>query len=258
MAQESIGFQIGGINNQITDEFGADNDLEVTGGGRGWTARTTISGVVHSATGTTKLGAAEALYQQIADADLIEQTDLEDDRKADIEEQLDFEDMTEGEAAQCVAECVTSIRPFCECRCQGRNHGAATGAVAPTLLGEKPCKCGCGQTTNRLFVPGHDARYHGLMKLREWWDRSDHDGPFNEEQARKEKAAAMRKAARERRATKRAEVAAKAEAVAKTIQPKRKSATVKDLSKVMANNRKQRAESPRVSIDNVHNDDLPF
>jgi hypothetical protein len=240
MTRESIDYQISGINNQITDDFGTDNDLRVTGGGRGWTATTTFRGEQVSATATSKLAAAEALYDRFTAGDFTE-ADADNDPLSD---DLDFEGMTEGEAAQCVAECVTSIRPFCECRCDGKNHGAMHGASAPTMLGPKPCKCGCGQTTNRTFVPGHDARYHGLVALREWAEANGQTG--TDEELRKAKAAAMRKAARERRAAKRAEVKVKAEAVAKAVQPKR-------TRRVRPTN-----QTPKAGIKVRVADDLPF
>lgn len=203
-ATESIAHQLGGINNQITDDFGADNDLEVTGGGRGWTATTTINGKVLSAKGTSKVDAASALYDEAKRLHLLS-LDLTD------------EDMTEGEFEQCVAECVGSIRPYCECKCDGRNHGAMHGAAAPVLIGKKECACGCGQTTQRRFVPGHDARYHARIALAEWAKENGVTG--SEEELRKAKAAALRKAARERRAAKRAVAKARVEEVIPTIAP---------------------------------------
>lgn len=204
---ETVAYQLGGINNQITDDFGADNDLEVKGGGRGWTATTTRKGRVLTAKGTSKVAAAEALYEEAK-------------RVATLELDLTDEDMTEAEFENCVSECVGSPRLFCECKCGGRNHGLMGGVKREeiVLLGEKQCACGCGQTTNRTYVPGHDARHHGLLKLREWATANGQTG--TDEELRKAKAAAMRKAARERRAALRAEVKAKAEAVAKAVAPK--------------------------------------
>lgn len=234
-ATESIAHVLGGINNQITDEYGSDNDMEVTGGGRGWTATTTIDGTEVSAKGTSKVDAAEALLAEAKRLSLLN-LDLTD------------EDMTEAEFEQCVAECVGSIRPYCECKCGGQNHGAAHGAAAPTLIGKKECACGCGEITQRRFVPGHDARYHARIALREWAAENGVTG--SEEELRKAKAAALRKAARTRRAAKRAEVKAneakvakKAEEVAKTIQPKRPTA------KVLATRAKQAKQTA---------DQLPF
>lgn len=146
---ETVAYQIAGINNQITDDFGASNDLEVTGGGRGWTATTTIKGEVHSAKSTSKLGAAEALYAQI---------------KHGVADLLQPDDMSDAEFTRCVSECVTSRKPYCNCKCGGANHGAANGTTPLAVIGPKLCLCGCGGTTKRLFVPGHDARYHAAQK----------------------------------------------------------------------------------------------
>lgn len=33
-----------------------------------------------------------------------------------------------------------------------------------TTTAPKVCFCGCGGTTKSKFVPGHDARFHGLAK----------------------------------------------------------------------------------------------
>lgn len=215
MATETVEYTISGINNQITDEFGADNDLTVKGGGRGWTATTTIKGAVWSAKATSKLGAAEALYDAIkADASFTEPgvtpDEVMDEPKAARAPRLTMEevlaafvavfptttiaDAGEDEEAgptwasgkltaivPCNAECMSGTSDLCECRCQGANHGLAglsfltryteantalqrQQAIAdarPTVLGQKLCKCGCGETTNRTFRPGHDARYHG-------------------------------------------------------------------------------------------------
>lgn len=30
-------------------------------------------------------------------------------------------------------------------------------------VADKPCKCGCGEKTSKHFVPGHDARFKGLL-----------------------------------------------------------------------------------------------
>lgn len=84
----------------------------------------------------------------------------------------------------CVGECMAGQSDICECRCDGANHGIANGdflamfrqmptpaqvaaaqaAMRPTMIGPKQCLCGCGGTTQRRFVPGHDARYHAAQK----------------------------------------------------------------------------------------------
>ncbi len=75
--------------------------------------------------------------------------------------------MTEGEAVRCVAECQTSEKDYCECKCLGLNHGIGTGRKSPAImLGIKRCQCGCGEETLRRFVPGHDARYHAAQKAK--------------------------------------------------------------------------------------------
>lgn len=146
---ESISYQIAGINNQITDEFGSDNDLEVTGGGRGWTATTTIGGVVRTVRHTSRLGAAEALYALIAAED---ETD-------------DETDSVEEEFENCRDECQASERDYCECSCGGANHGVGLpNRHAVMLLGKKDCACGCGGSTLRKYVPGHDARHHARLR----------------------------------------------------------------------------------------------
>ncbi len=84
------------------------------------------------------------------------------------------------EIIPCVAECMDGRSDICECKCGGANHGLAgdlfvgaleaggmahaLGVIRPTVHGPKPCLCGCGGITNRRFVPGHDAKYHGRIK----------------------------------------------------------------------------------------------
>lgn len=210
---ETIAYQIAGINNQITDEFGSVNDMTVTGGGKGWTAKTTMrDGRVETSKGSSKLAAAENLYRHIANNAVPVEEQIAPDGGR-LGEDLDFEDMTEGEAAQCVAECVTSIKPYCECRCGGINHGAGVGGGMVARLGDKLCKCGCGESTKRQFVPGHDARYHAREALVKWglenhilmpakgYTEADIEG------VKEVKVKQQRKAARERRAAKRAKQA---------------------------------------------------
>lgn len=199
---------IGGINNQITDEFGSDNDLEVTGGGRGWTATTTLDGEEISAKGSTKVGAAEALYEEVKRLAALAASD-----------DLTSEDMTEAEFEQCVAECATSERDFCECKCNGDNHGILAGRTTPAvILGKKQCACGCGEITNRVYVPGHDAKHHARLALIAY-ARANGLDEADLEAVKKAKVAEQRKAARGRRAERKAaaeQVAAKAAKVAAT------------------------------------------
>lgn len=229
--RETINHQLGGINNQITDEFGADNDMKVTGGGRGWTASTTLNGATVQAKGTSKLDAANRLYEQI---------------KASFREVLepdegDFEGMSPGEAARCVAECMTSIKPYCECRCDGANHGAGAGIKA-ILLVSKECACGCGGITNRRFVPGHDARFHAAEKARA-------AGFSSVEEFRvKQKADRNARAATKRRA-KRAAIKAGAAKVAEAVKEGR-------LAPKPVRIRPTNQTPARGFVK--HNDDLPF
>ncbi len=111
--------------------------------------------------------------------------DEEDDDRAPGPKWLDVNGvMTLTRIVPCVGECMAGRSDICECRCDGANHGIANGAflalvmsnpsptaliaaqasVRPVLLGEKTCLCGCGGTTQRRFVPGHDARYHAAQK----------------------------------------------------------------------------------------------
>lgn len=76
----------------------------------------------------------------------------------------------------CVGECMEGKSDVCDCRCSGANHGlmrlallpgvtwTAVRGLRPVPFGPKPCLCGCGETTDRKFVPGHDARYHARIK----------------------------------------------------------------------------------------------
>ena len=154
MARESLSYVLGGINNQMTDEFNTNNDMEVTGGGHGWTATTTLEedDTEVSAKGTSKLAAAEALLEAVRAIRAEEDADVEGDGE-------EFEN--------CRLECQTSESDICQCSCGGENHGAMlnAGRRRATVLGTKECLCGCGLTTARRFVPGHDARYHARIKL---------------------------------------------------------------------------------------------
>lgn len=208
---DSIAYQLGGINNQITDEFGSDNDMAVTGGGRGWTAKTTINGEVFSAKGTSKVGAAQALYDSLsAEPETAPRIPV---RVLPVD---DDDEMTEAEIERCVAECMVSVRDYCECKCGGTNHGlgmARPERLVPlaTVKGKKACACGCGQVTQRTYVPGHDARHHARINLHKWAAANGITG--TDEALRKLKAAEARKAARDRRAAKRAVAKDRIEAV---------------------------------------------
>jgi len=128
---------------EITEQYGVE--VEITGGGKGWTATATDEqGTEHTAKAESKMIALEALSNRL------------DER----EEAEEAEDMAEFDEESCSAEC-QSANPNtpCSCKCGGANHPkASSGEVV--VVGPKPCKCGCGQITNRAFFPGHDARYH--------------------------------------------------------------------------------------------------
>lgn len=68
----------------------------------------------------------------------------------------------------CNGECMASAKDLCDCRCNGDNHGILFRLqgrpIVPVMYGDKQCLCGCGGTTKRRFVPGHDARYHAAQK----------------------------------------------------------------------------------------------
>lgn len=122
---------------------------EISGGGRGWTA--TVGEITVKASSKE-----EALTQLLAQA-----------KAAGLEQG----DMSDGEFARCVVECVDSIRPYCECKCQGANHGVGAAGLVMTTgrtatpLRPKACLCGCGGVTFRRFMPGHDAAYHAKQKM---------------------------------------------------------------------------------------------
>lgn len=227
----------------FVDEFG--EEPVVTGGGKGWSAR--FHGGF-SAKGTSKVAAIEALTEVLRAE---EESHAEED-----EAEVTLDGPQDGEEMECSEECQSSQSDYCQCKCDGAMHGIAYGRRESTVaIGEKPCKCGCGETTKRLYVPGHDARHHAELALRKWAAEQGLPVQTAEdlEAARKAKKAAVRKVARDRRATQRAEVKAKAEEVAKSIvakQPKRRKATspagTKGLSDLLS------------LTDSPKGDDLPF
>jgi len=194
---------------EANEQFGIE--IEITGGGKGWKGEfVDETGVTHSAAADSKGKVLSLLIN--------EATDLG----------LDSDDEPGEEIEGCSDECQSSTSNICQCACNGDNHGIAGGVTKGiVVVGEKPCKCGCGLTTKRTFVPGHDARYHGLVALRQW--AVDNGQTGTDEDLRKAKAASLRKAARERRAAKRAEIESKVAAVVATIPtaPKGKSASKK-------------------------------
>lgn len=183
----------------IEDEFNVE--VVITGGGRGWTA-SVDGGAVAKA--TSKMAALTALYDMLEDMNGGDSTDQDEDPDGEFE-------------GECSDECLSSQSAFCQCKCNGINHGMGAGRKSPAVMvGPKPCKCGCGETTKRTFVPGHDARYHGLVALTKW--AKDNGITGSEEELRKAKASAVRKAARERRAAQRKAADARIAAVITTAQ----------------------------------------
>ena len=135
---------------ELEESFGVE--IEVTGGGKGWTAKATQDGNdIDIAKATSKAEAIEALANGLAAWDLNGNQTL-----------AELEGEAEGEESECSAECQSSQSNICQCKCDGANHGIALGAArlyTPVMLGDKPCRCGCGQITKREFVAGHDARF---------------------------------------------------------------------------------------------------
>lgn len=122
----------------IEAEYGVE--IEVRGGGRGWTAIATME------SGKTLTVQSDSKGEVLSLLDNSLQ-----------ENESDVEDLMEAvENGECSIECI-SANPSspCNCRCGGANHPGHA-----VVIGPKPCKCGCGEITKRLFVAGHDARYH--------------------------------------------------------------------------------------------------
>lgn len=186
---------------EIEAEYGVE--VEVTGGGKGWTAKATYEGTdLMSVKLDSKMGVLSLLDNSLQEWANTDEADA----------------LAGEEIEGCSDECQSSTSNICQCACGGDNHGIGVVIAnrKPTVVvGEKPCKCGCGQTTKRTFVPGHDARYHGLVALREWAKAEGLTG--TDEDLRKAKAASLRKAARVRRAAARAEIGAKAAKIAASI-----------------------------------------
>lgn len=123
--------------------------IEVTGGGRGWTAKALLPDKTYAVKADSKLGVLSLMDNSLQEFDL-ERPD----------------DMSDAEFERCIGECVNSKAPYCRCKCGGANHGIGhekRGFAA--VIEPKRCLCGCGGTTQRLFVPGHDARYHARQAL---------------------------------------------------------------------------------------------
>jgi len=139
--------RIGLADNAIVDETGEYPTY--SGGGTGWTA--TVGDL--SAKATSKAGAAEALVDLV-----LGRRDLRVKKTKAMK----------AAGIHCNSECMGSVRLICECSCGGQNHGGGNARTwAVTVVGAKECLCGCGQITERRFVPGHDARFHAAERLTE-------------------------------------------------------------------------------------------
>jgi choline dehydrogenase-like flavoprotein len=123
--------------------------FEITGGGKGWTLVFELNGNEFVCMATSK---TQALVDALAKVQAVQAFE---DEPAD--EQDDDE-------AGCSEMCQRAKTPYCTCKCGGENHPVIDGEEA-VFIGTKECKCGCGETTDRLFKAGHDARYHARMAL---------------------------------------------------------------------------------------------
>lgn len=163
------------------------------GGGKGQTMTVHYKGRAVVGHGGSKIAAITDLLHQVED--LTPTFDVPVPRASvdDALEQIrqvtgpDVEVLDEGERGAvwdrtntrlvaifpCAGECMVSKSPVCECECGGSNHGILVRLLSqsvpgtggkPIMLGPKPCACGCGGTTNRKYVPGHDARHHAALK----------------------------------------------------------------------------------------------
>jgi len=139
--------RIGLATNAIVDEINVEPTI--SGGGTGWTA----TAGEFTAKGKSKAGAAEALVAVVLGR--VRPVRVKKQRAPSLRDR-----------GLCNAECMGSVRLICECSCGGQNHGGGNARTwAVTVVGEKECLCGCGQTTERRFVPGHDARFHAHERL---------------------------------------------------------------------------------------------
>lgn len=187
--------------NSITDVHGIPQTaVAFGGGGKGQTAY--VEGhrgiAVIEGKGDSRLAAVRALQAELWKIDFAQSA-------AD-----------DGEELECnSSECMASKSSICSCKCEGRNHGAMSGeraksAWAVTPITPKACACGCGQTTARRYVPGHDARHHVALAAKA--------AGLTVEAYRASLKASSNKRAAEKRADKRAALkagAAKIEAAAK-------------------------------------------
>jgi len=181
-----------------------DKSVAVTGGGRGWTATLLdADGSIRARVkGTSKQGAIDALYDEVkvnrvkveAALDVLGSLFGEFDVNEEDDDRTPgpvWKGATLVSIVPCVGECMgAQPESPCNCRCDGANHAigggtfaqmvnaliAANGSLTPATLKSvlvstrpvmyrpKPCLCGCGESTLRRFVPGHDARYHAAIK----------------------------------------------------------------------------------------------
>lgn len=195
MTKQEQADRIAAFIEEMQDEF--EVEVEVTGGGKGWTA-TADDGT--EAKASSKMLALEALHNRL------------DENRAEVEDEPEDEDFDlEGECS----EICQKAKPgsVCTCKCGGVHHPKSADGSEAVVLGPKPCKCGCGQITKRAFVAGHDAAFHFAERAR----ANGFDDPAEYKKAlkveRNKKAAAKR---REQRAEAKA-LAVKIAEVAKTI-----------------------------------------
>lgn len=178
---------------EIEGEF--EVEIEVTGGGKGWTAKADDG---TEAKAGSKMLALEALHNRL------------DENRAEVESDDDEAEI--DEEIECSEECQNANpNSPCTCRCGGLNH-PREGSKEVVVFGPKPCKCGCGLTTKRAFVAGHDAAFH-------FAERAAAAGMDVEDYRKMLKAERNRKAAADRKAKRAAAKAlqAKVEEIAKTI-----------------------------------------
>lgn len=165
-----------------------------SGGGRGQVATATYRGVAIEGRGTSRAAALSDLADRLAEhaervgpppaapAPRVRAT-VDDAMEAirsvmayDVDLRMDEREephlVWEGKRLvavyPCTGECMTSTERVCDCRCNGDTHGLVERlqgrGKAPVLYGDKPCLCGCGGTTKRRYVPGHDAKHHAMLK----------------------------------------------------------------------------------------------
>lgn len=135
------GIDFAAIISEIEDEYGVE--VEVRGGGKGWTA-TATGDKVTTVKADNKATALSLLSNSLQEG---EGEDVEDAEEVDLD--------------GCSEECQNANpNSPCTCKCGGANHPGSDVVV----FGPKPCRCGCGEITKRRYVPGHDARHHFALR----------------------------------------------------------------------------------------------